>query len=329
MFSKKNLLPVAATLLCLHLLSLAADAPAASLAHVATVPAAMVPAAAGQGAATGLPLRRQGALFKVTWQHQVGYLFGTIHVGAKALYPLAPEISAALAEASELVLELDTRPNDRYQHALANHASYRQGEHIRTHVSPDTLVRLTEALHAVGIPLSSVSHLKPWLLANFLMGLELERSGYLRTDGNEFFLLAQAQERGTAVAELESADDQLALFDTLSSVESESYLRESLAQLGDGTSLRRAKATIDAWSSGDPVALDAVIADAVSGGSVMAQFTRRTLLGKRNPDMAARIARMMQDGKKPFVSVGVLHLLGDESVPQLLSQRGYQVVRMY
>jgi uncharacterized protein YbaP (TraB family) len=55
--------------------------------------------------------RRQGALCWVTRGAEVAYLFGTIHVGAKSFYPLAPEVSRALADAGQLVLELDTRAN--------------------------------------------------------------------------------------------------------------------------------------------------------------------------------------------------------------------------
>jgi uncharacterized protein YbaP (TraB family) len=273
--------------------------------------------------------RRQGALYRVTRDGQVSYLFGTIHVGTKAFYPLAPEVSRALAASGTLVLELDTRADDAFRRAVGKHGSYPAGDHIRNHVSADTLASLTEALHAVGIALTSVAHLKPWLLANLLMGLELERSGFERSHGVESFLLANAQARGTAVAELESADYQLGLFDTLGDADSERYLREGLRDLSDGTSLRKAKAVIDAWSSGDPAALDKLIPDATSGGTVLSDFTRRTLLDRRNPEMAAHIERIMQDSKVTFVGVGLLHLLGANGLPRLLSQRGYQVERMY
>lgn len=268
-------------------------------------------------------------LLKVSRGGQSCYLFGTVHVGARSFYPLPPAVTEALTQVNELVLELDTRADHAFQLAVAAHGSYPAGQHIRQHVSADTLARLTQALHAVGIPLSSVGHLKPWLLANVLQGLELARSGYERTHGNEFFLLAQAQARGTRVTELESADYQLSLFDTLSPTESERYLRESLDELDDGRSLRKAKATIDAWRSGNAQALDATLSDAVSGGTISAEFTRRVLLGKRNPEMAARIDSMMQSGRTAFVGVGLLHLLGADSVPRLLAQRGYAVEQVY
>lgn len=276
-----------------------------------------------------LDARRQGALYRVTRDGQLSYLFGTIHVGAQAFYPLAPEVNRALAEAGKLVVELDTRANAAFEQAVLAHGTYPAGESIVEHVSADTLAQLTRALHAVGVTLHSVRQLKPWLLANILMGMELERSGYERSRGIEFFLLASAQTQGMDVAELESADYQLSLFDSLGDADAERYLRESLGELRDGTSLKKARAVIDAWNSGEAAALDALVVAATTGGTVLSEFTRQTLLGKRNPEMASRIELIMQGGDVAFVGVGLLHLLGANGLPRLLSQRGYQVERMY
>ena len=269
-----------------------------------------------------------GALFRISRDGEMAYLFGTIHVGATSFYPLAPQVSEALAEATQLVLELDTRADAAFDQAVARHASYADGDHIRNHVSADTLRRLVRALHAVGIPLSDVGHLKPWLLANMLIGIALEQNGFQRAHGNESFLLDAVQARGAGLAELESADYQLSLFDTLGEVDAESYLREALDDLSSGSAMKKARAVIDAWSSGDAHALDALIPATIGAGTVTSDFTRRTLLDRRNPEMAQRIGHIMKDGKVSFVGVGLLHLLGPNGLPQLLAQRGYRVERM-
>lgn len=273
--------------------------------------------------------RRQGALYKVTLDDKAAYLFGTIHVGAQSMYPLADEVRNALKEASELILELDTRAQDAFTLAVRTHGSYAQGEHIKNFLTADTMRRLTAALHAQGITVASVAHLKPWLIANMLMGLELEHRGLKRIHGNEFILLEYAQAQGTPITELESAAYQLTLFDKLTPAQAESYLLESLASLSDGSAMRKAMATVEAWASGSASALDRLVPDAVHGDSVMASFTRHVLLGKRNLDMAARIEGIMQGGRTLFVGVGLLHLLGADGLPRLLSKRGYRVERMY
>ena len=273
--------------------------------------------------------QRHGVLYQVSRHGQAAYLFGTIHVGSPSFYPLAPEVRHALNASTRLVLELDTGAQHDYAQAVLAHGSYRHGQQLRDFLTPETLARLTTALHAQGITVASVAHLKPWLVANMLMGLELQRSGYARAHGNESVLLAHARAHGTVVTELESADYQLALFNTLTPAQAEHYLSETLDQLADGSSLRQATATVDAWISGDAAALDALVPAAVKGDSVLSEFTRRVLLGQRNPEMAASIERILQDGKTAFIGVGLLHLLGTDGLPRLLSQRGYQVRRMY
>jgi uncharacterized protein YbaP (TraB family) len=45
--------------------------------------------------------------------------------------------------------------------------------------------------------------------------------------------------------------------------------------------------------------------------------------------MAASIAAIMQKDQVAFVGVGLLHLVGDHGLPQLLKERGYQVEQLY
>jgi uncharacterized protein YbaP (TraB family) len=264
----------------------------------------------------------QGGLYRISRDGRVAYLFGTIHVGTSSFYPLAPEVSRALASASRLVVELDTRANDAFLRALNKHGVYPTGDDVRRHLTPDTLAQLTQALHQQGVSVASMARYKPWLLANLLLSMALERDGFRRSQGVESVLLAEAQSRGAPVAELESADYQLGLFDTMNDIESERYLRETLRGMRDGSAKRRAHAVIDAWTSGDPRALDALLRDATRGGDAVADFTRRVLLGRRNPEM-------MHQGSVTFIGVGLLHLLGANGLPQLLAQRGYLVEQVY
>lgn len=276
-----------------------------------------------------VPAHHQGGLYRISRNGRVAYLFGTIHVGSASFYPLAPEVTRALANASRVVVELDTRANDEFLRAVSRHGTYPQGDDVRRHITPQTAAELTEALHARGVSVSSMARFKPWLLANLLLSMALDSDGFRRSEGVEEVLLAEARRRGAPVAELESADYQLGLFDTMNAIESERYLRETLRGLADGSAVRRARAVIDAWRSGDPQALDALLADATSGGDAVADFTRRVLLGRRNPEMVQQIERFMGQGSVTFIGVGLLHLLGANGLPQLLAQRGYLVEQVY
>jgi uncharacterized protein YbaP (TraB family) len=278
---------------------------------------------------TANPAQRHGALYRVSRAGEVGYLFGTVHVGRPDFYPLPVEVTRALTASRTLVVELDTRSDAAFQRALARHGLYAAGDSVSRHVSADTLARLKAALQARGYQFDNVDHLKPWLLANVLAGAVLERAGYHRSEGLEFFLLGRAQAQGSQVAELESAELQLALFDSMDERASEDYLRETLADLEDGSALGKSRELIDAWYSGDEARQESAWRSATTGDSVASAFTRKVLLGQRNPDMADGIERILEQGGTSFVGVGLLHLLGDDGLPRLLAQRGYTVERMY
>lgn len=273
--------------------------------------------------------RHQGGLYRISEHGRVAYLFGTVHMGTSAFYPLPPEVVRALGEARRVVVEVDTRANDAYLAALARHGHYPPGDDLRRHLSAEVAAALTEALHARGVSVASMADCKPWLVANLLLSMELESRGYRRDQGVEQALLTAARRHGAAVTELESADYQLGLFDTLDPVQSERYLKETLDGLLDGSAARKVQAVVDAWASGDVRALDGLLHDATTGSGVMADFTRRVLLGRRNPEMAAEIERLMRRDSVTFVGVGCLHLLGADGLPQLLAQRGYLVERVY
>ncbi len=297
---------------------------------------AAVPLASGEYAAAHHPAgpapvtaRHHGGLYRISGHGRVAYLFGTVRVGDRSFYPMAPDAERALGSADHVVVELDTRADADFTHALDRHGRYAPGDDITRYISADTTQRLRAALHREGMSLASMAHLKPWLTANLLLNMTLERQGYRRSNGVESALLAQAEQRGARVAQLESAEFQLGLFDSMNAIESERYLRETLAGLQDGSLVGRARRAIEAWRPGDAAALGAVLVDATAGSSETAEFSRRKLLGRRNPDMAAQIDQLMGEGGVLFVGVGWLHLLGGNGLPQLLAQRGYLVERVY
>jgi len=319
---KTTALVLASMLMLATVQGVAGNVAAASAAHVMPRPSGPV---GPPPVATG----RHGGLYRISRDGRVAYLFGTVHVGASQFYPLAPEVSRALASARRVAVELDVTADAAFARAVRRHGSYPDGDHIRNHIASETLEQMTERLHAHGVSVASMANYKPWLVANLLLSMELERQGYRRNEGVEQVLVEVARRRSAPVAELESADYQLQLFNTMNDIEAERYLNETLRALQDGSALRRARAIIAAWTSGDARALDALLADATEGRGVVADFTRRILLGRRNPEMVMHIERLMCQGSVTFVGVGLLHLLGANGLPQLLAQRGYLVEQVY
>ncbi|RZI43404.1 TraB/GumN family protein [Herbaspirillum sp. HC18] len=282
------------------------------------------PAAAAQAAAPN-----RGTLYRVRHGGNTAYLFGTIHVGTPAFFPLEAEVMRALSQASKLVLEIDLRKPEPFQVALKKHGFYPPGDGIEKHLAPNSLRQLRTGLKGFGIALDEVRHMKPWLLANMLVGLDLERHGYQRSHGTEMFLLSLAAKESKTVAEIESAEYQMALFDSMTDAQQEQYLRENLAELGDGNAWKKARVLIDAWANANGDAAEAFLRDARNDKSASAEFTYRVLLEKRNPEMADKIEALLRNDTTTFVGVGLLHMVGETGVPALLRRRGYEVEKVY
>jgi uncharacterized protein YbaP (TraB family) len=272
---------------------------------------------------------QRGTLYRVRHQGNTAYLFGTIHVGKPAFFPLEDEVTRALARASKLVIELDVRDGESFQQAVQKHGIYAAGDSIDRHLSADTLRQLRQALDRSGIPFENVARMKPWLVANLLLGLDLERHGFQRSEGIEFFLLSLAKEQTKTVQELESAEYQLSLYDAMTHAEQEQYLRENLAQLRDGNALRKAQAMIDAWGSANDKAFEEMLRESLNEKTLSSEFTQRVLLDQRNPEMANKIEALLRNDETTFVGVGLLHLIGETGVPRLLRERGYEVEKLY
>jgi uncharacterized protein YbaP (TraB family) len=294
------------------------------LAHGANNVAAIAPSVQQSTAAP-----QRGTLYRVRYQNNTAYLFGTIHVGKPAFFPLETEVTRALAHAGKLVVEIDIRNSEPFQQALKKHGLYAAGGRIDQRLSAESLRRLRLALEKFGIPFEDIAHMKPWLVANMLIAFDLERQGYQRSDGIEYFLLSFAKEQTKTVQELESAEYQLSLYDGMPEAEQEQYLRENLAEIDDGNALKKAQALIDAWASANGKAFDDLLQESLNEKTISSKFMHRVLLDKRNPEMAEKIEVLLKNEESTFVGVGLLHLIGETGLPTLLRQRGYEVEKLY
>lgn len=271
----------------------------------------------------------RGALYRVDYRGHTCYLFGTVHIGQTAFYPLEPQVMRALKNADKLVIEIDIRNAAAFQKALVQHGLYADGQTLDQHLSADSLASLKEALQRNGIAFENVARMKPWMVANLLLVQEMARSGFPAEQGLETYFLSVAEKQRKSVAELETADYQLSLFDKLNEAQQEDYLRENLHDLADGSAIKKTVALIDAWRHADGKKMEALMQEMLDDDSASSRFIEDVLLNQRNPGMADKVEALIKNDRAAFVAVGALHLLGDKGIPNLLKQRGYTVEKLY
>jgi len=274
--------------------------------------------------------QNRGALFKVQDASHTLYLFGTIHVGAPDFYPLEPTVTRALDGAGALALEIDPGADPRKAvSAVLKYGMEAPGSKVPVDCRQTLAPRLAPLLQKYGIAPEAVAPMKPWMLASVLAIGEFSTLGYRSDLAVDNYLSQQAKARKIPVVELESMEGQMALFGAMSPVDQCRFLEDGVASIEDQEQSQEAREIADAWRNADAAAFDKLAAKAATDPSFAAQFVQKVLLDGRNPALADGIAKLLAREKSSLAAIGVLHLVGDKSVPDLLRKRGLKVERVY
>lgn len=257
------------------------------------------------------------------------HLLGSIHVGKQEFYPLHADVEQQFSSADHLVFEVDPQAVASPQVAmqLQLRGMLPAGETLREVLSPATLEQLEGVLQQLDIPLSNFLQYKPWMVALLLSNLQASALGYDPRHGLESYLVAR-RPAGSDILELESLEQQLGMLETL---HPETFLAYSLQEFEQGSALM--ENMVDAWRCGDKPGLAALVHAGEAQLDSVAPAARAeleriydSLFTQRNIHMADGIEAFAATGSGAyFVVVGAGHLLGEDSVVELLQQRGFDV----
>jgi len=295
-----------------------AVAPLALTAWALLVPA---PRALAQ-AALSLPTSVRPALWKVSAPEARAYLFGTLHVGTKDIYPLPEAVREAFAASKALVVEIDIGKSDpaAMQAIVMQRGLYAAGDSLAAHVKKSTLERLRAYLKEQGIPFADIERLKPWLAALSLVTLDAQRRGLDPKLSVDAHLLQQA--RGKQIIELETIESQLDVLAGSTPEEQETGLLSTI------TSMAELPALVEAWARGDDAAIEALLKKGADESPEAKRFLAK-LFDERNKKMLEKIEDCLKaKAGDCFVAVGAGHLVGEKGLVRLLEAKGYKVERI-
>lgn len=264
------------------------------------------------------------AAWHVSGEDSELWLLGSIHYLRERDYPLPPRIEELYQLADTLVMELDLDDLD----LLAAQASFMEAGilpasgTLRAVLDPE-VYDLTEARAAeLGLPLMLLERLEPWLVALTLMDLGMNRLGYQASQGLEQYLVRRSLTDGKEILGLETLDDQIGIFDSLSWADQEALLLLTLTDLQ--TAEAEMTTLLDAWRDGN---LDELAAELTADFDELPEL-QTALVSSRNRRWAAKLEALLEGSGRYLVVVGALHLVGEDSVIELLSARGFDVVRV-
>ena len=290
---------------------LALLAPASLPAHAETAAAVVAP----------VPVAARPALWKIADADTTIWLFGTIHALPPGIHWMDGPVVAALRDSAQLVTEIPETDPAAMQSAVMGHALLPEGQTLRALLTEADRPKFEAALAGVGLPPEAFDRFEPWYAAVALTTLPLAKSGYTAANGVEEQISAEHRRLGRLRIGLETAEDQLAMFDSLPRDVQLRYLHEVLEGLPTLDS--ELAGIVREWSAGHAEKL-AELLNADEDDPRMVTV----LLTNRNHAWADWLGKRLNQPGTVFMAVGAGHLAGKDSVQALLKQRGIVAVRV-
>lgn len=246
--------------------------------------------------------------------------FGTVHVLSSDIDWHSPALAAAFRAADEVVFEVPV--DERLSAALAKVAASRSmlpaGQTLTSQLPAVGQQRLAAVAAKLGWARPAYDDKQPWLVAMQIEAALLQRSG-MGEAGPDFKLMAEAKAAGKSVDYLETVDQQIALLAPSDPAMERMMLENALDGFDEAD--EKLKSLVQAWCKGDARA----VADVIGQDMQDAPQLRAFFLTNRNHRWARQIAGMARAGKNILVVVGIGHLVGKDSVPELLRAEGFTV----
>ena len=250
------------------------------------------------------------------------YLLGSVHFLSPS-EQLPEAIDAAYRDAEALVMEIDM---DDLDPAGAQQTALELGmlpadQTLEQQIGADGYARLIAQTRELGIDANVLSRFRPWFAAMTLVQLQLMKMGLDPNAGVEQRLTARAGSDGKPIQGLESLEQQLGMLAQLPAEQQREFLMYSIEdsqrmtqEIGD---------LLSAWRRGDSAALAALLAE----GFDKYPDLYRPLTVERNRRWIGDIEALLDDRDDYLVVVGTLHLVGADSVIELLERNGHTVTQ--
>jgi len=251
------------------------------------------------------------------------YLLGSIHFLKPEFYPLDPVIEEAFDRSEVVVFEADLAElkNPAAQIKFATQGLCPAGKTLKDYVSAETYAalqaRLKEGLGGGG---ALFDRLRPWMAAMTLVVVELQKLGFNPEHGVDQYFHRKATKAEKRIEPLETVDFQMNLFANLPPESEDGFLRQTLDEVSSFKDLfGRVTA---AWKSGDAAALDELIVQSMREHPKVLEL----FLIDRNKRWVPKLEGWMNEKKPVFAVVGAGHLVGTNSVVDLMrKQKGLTV----
>lgn len=281
------------------------------------------PACAGEA---GSPAAPAPAMWRLKDANSEIVLFGTFHILPPATNWKTAAFSEAMARTETTITEADVSSPEA-QAALTRlvqqYGVNPPGVTLSSLLGAERAARFAMAAGEYGLPMAALETYRPWLAMLTLSVTAMQKSGFDPNSGVEKSVLAIAAEEKDRLQYLEDPEDQIIALTKLDGPEMQKGVDDTLDQLADFEAYMNG--VLEAWRTGDLDAIDKEMLQAMRAESPKAFDA---LFVERNSVWTNRIDELMKGEGDYFIAVGAGHLVGADSVIDLLARKGYVAERL-
>lgn len=276
-------------------------------------------------------------LYKVTDKEgHVAWLFGSIHVGREAFYPLPAYVLRAFDGADALAVEADIIAFEAdlgQQMDAIMCLVYTDGTSIKDHISPELYDRAVAAMTEMGAYMSLFDMYCPAMWSSLVDSLMMEEIDSVDINlGIDRHLLERAKAAEKPIIEIESAKEQYEMLASFSPQLQALLLESSLDGYDDAKAYEASLSLLlNLWAAGNEEQLVAYLNEESTAGEMtpeeeaLYEEYNKAMLDIRNVGMADYAVEALESGQEVFICVGAAHVVGEGAMADLLTQRGYTV----
>ncbi len=254
------------------------------------------------------------------------YLFGTFHALPPELEWQTDAYNDAMEDAKITVVEADVASAEAkasMTKMVLEEGRNSPGVTLSSILGEERTERFQAVASKHGVPIEILEPLRPWLAGMTVSIFAMKKVGFDSESGVEAILLEQAKTEGDSVQYLETGASQISILAGLEDTEILQNFDASLDQIEDFQAILAD--TVDAWKVGDLEVLSALINRQLKDSS---PEVVEKLLIQRNRNWVVKLKEMMDADENYFVAVGAGHLVGEDSVIDLLLEEGYEIERI-
>jgi len=248
------------------------------------------------------------------------YFIGTAHLLRHGMEWKSPKIDKALADSSELWLEVPDPENEAALLPLIQRYGMDNKKPLSQKLSAVQNEKLARAATEYSISRENLEPMQPWLVGMMFSALPLQKAGYDPHAGVDLILQGEAKNKGEKILGFETMEEQVRFLAELPESDQIAFLDNTLDDVAEG--IAKVEKLASAWVNGDNTAIaDLLVTEVKTKTPVLYQ----KLIVDRNARWAEKIETILRSSGVQLIAVGAAHLVGPDSVQTQLAKRGIKV----